>query len=119
MNGLGVLQDLKELFGPFGTVQECRILHRGDDIRGAGALVRMNSVSAASQAILALHGQYPQVQPGEISSLPLLGRYADSPEEKARKQARKEQLAGRQHRCFAHILPMSFLLVLGHFSSAF
>lgn len=91
-------QDLKELFGPFGTVQECRILHRGDDIRGAGALVRMNNVGAASQAILALHGQYPQLQPGEISSLPLLVRYADSPEEKARKQARKEQLAGRQHR---------------------
>ena len=80
-------------------MQECRILHRGDDLRGAGALVRMNNVAAASQAILALHGHYPQIQPGgEVSSMPLLVRYADSPEEKARKQARKEQMAGRQHR---------------------
>ena len=91
-------QDLKDLFGPFGSVQECRILHRGDDIRGAGALVRMNNVAAASQAILALHGQYPHNQSGEMSTIPLLVRYADSPEEKARKQARKEQLASRQHR---------------------
>lgn len=93
------MQDLKDLFSPFGVVQECRILHRGDDIRGAGALVRMNNVAAASQAILVLHGQYPQLQSGELSSIPLLVRYADSPEEKARKLARKEQMAGRQHRC--------------------
>jgi len=91
-------QDLREMFGAFGTVQECRILHRGEDIRGAGALVRMNSISAASQAILALNGYLPRSQVGEFSSMPLLVRFADSPEEKARKQARKDQLAGRQHR---------------------
>jgi len=90
--------DLREMFGAFGTVQECRILHRGEDIRGAGALVRMNSISAASQAILALNGYLPRSQVGEFSSMPLLVRFADSPEEKARKQARKDQLAGRQHR---------------------
>lgn len=91
-------QDLREMFSAYGTVQECRILHRGEDIRGAGALVRMNNVAAASQAILALNGYLPRSQIGDFSSMPLLVRYADSPEEKARKQARKDQLAGRQHR---------------------
>lgn len=96
------MQDLKELFGPFGAVQECRILHRGDDIRGAGALVRMNNVAAASHAILALNGHIPRSQSGDFSSMPLLVRYADSPEEKARKQAKKEQLAARQNRWAGH-----------------
>jgi hypothetical protein len=95
---LNILQDLREMFSAYGTVQECRILHRGEDIRGAGALVRMNNVAAASQAILALNGYLPRSQIGDFSSMPLLVRYADSPEEKARKQARKDQLAGRQHR---------------------
>ena len=87
------------MFGAYGTVQECRILHRGEDVRGAGALVRMNNIAAASQAILALNGYMPRTQGGKYSTMPLLVRYADSPEEKARKQARKDQLAGRQHRC--------------------
>lgn len=89
------------MFSPFGSVQESRILHRGDEVRGAGALVRMNNIEAASRAIAALNGHMPRSHLGEsLANQPLLVRYADSPEEKARKQARKEQLAGatRVHR---------------------
>ena len=87
------------MFGAFGAVQECRILHRGDDFRGAGALVRMNNIEAASHAIATLNGHTPRGVSGEsLTSMPLVVRYADTPEEKARKQARKEQLATRLHR---------------------
>ena len=93
------MQDLRDMFSPFGSVQESRILHRGDDIRGAGALVRMNNVEAASRAIAALNGHMPRSHLGEsLTNQPLLVRFADSPEEKARKQARKEQTAVRVHR---------------------
>lgn len=93
-------QDLRELFSPYGNIQECRILHRGDDLRGAGALVRMSTIDQAANAIAALNGLTPRGAVGEaLTSQPLLVRYADSPEEKARKQARKEQLAQqRLHR---------------------
>ena len=75
-----------------------RSYHRGDDSRGAGALVRMQNISEATEAILALNGQVPRSLNGEYNTQPLLVRYADSPEEKARKQARKELQSGRQHR---------------------
>jgi RNA recognition motif-containing protein len=91
-------KELQDLFSPYGTVQECRVLHRGDDARGAGALVRMSSVAEATEAILALNGQVPRSMNGEYNAQPLLVRYADTPEEKARKQARKEMQSGRQHK---------------------
>ena len=62
----------------------------------------MASISEATEAILALNGQVPRSLNGEYNTQPLLVRYADSPEEKARKQARKELQSGRQHR---HVLP--------------
>ncbi len=74
-------QELLQLFTPFGAVHECRVLHTGDGLKGAGALVRMASVDAATAAINGINGRTPQG-----STLPLLVRYADSPEEKARKQ---------------------------------
>ena len=49
-------QDLMLLFQQFGAVQECRVLHAGDTARGAGALVRMGSVSEAAAAIERLNG---------------------------------------------------------------
>ena len=88
-----LVQELHDLFTGYGAVQECRILHRGDEIRGAGALVRMNSVANATLAILALNGSVPASGLKDFTSLPLMVRFADSPEEKARKQARKEQMA--------------------------
>ena len=96
------LQDLRDIFAPFGTVVECRILNRGDNTRCAGALVRMHSIAAASQAIVALNGFCPQSSSGDYSSMPLLVRFADSPEEKARKQARRDQNLFRQNRQALH-----------------
>ena len=92
------LQDLRDIFTPFGAVVECRILNRGDNSRCAGALVRMHSIAAASQAIVALNGFCPQLSTGDYSTMPLLVRFADSPEEKARKQARRDQNLFRQNR---------------------
>lgn len=92
------VQDLRDIFAPFGTVVESRILNRGDNSRCAGALVRMHSVAAASQAVVALNGLCPKTPGGDYASMPLLVRFADSPEEKARKQARKDQNLFRQNR---------------------
>ena len=78
---VAALQELLQLFTPFGPVHECRVLHTGDGLKGAGALVRMATVEAATAAINGINGRTPQG-----SSLPLLVRFADSPEEKARKQ---------------------------------
>lgn len=58
----------------------------------------MHSIAAASQAIVALNGLCPPSPPGEFSAAPLLVRFADSPEEKARKQARRDQDLFRQNR---------------------
>ena len=72
------------------------MLHRGDDSRGAGALVRLSTTEAAAQAISTLNNYMPRGPMGEpLAAMPLLVRFADSAEEKARKQARKEQFATR------------------------
>ena len=63
----------------------------GDLIRGAGALVRLNSIEEAAHAIEALNNRPPV--PG--SALPLLVRFADSPEEKARKLAKRTAHSNR------------------------
>lgn len=86
---------------------KCDWARRGDDSRGAGALVRMHDIASATNAILALNGHIPRGLNGEFNSTPLLVRYADSPEEKARKQARKEVQSGRQHRQTHPQLPIS------------
>ena len=54
--------------------------------KGAGALVRMSSQEEAASAIQGLDGHLPLG-----SSLPLLLRYADTPEEKARKIAKRDR----------------------------
>lgn len=77
-------EEVNNLFAPYGSVLSCRLLHHGDGIRGAGALVRMSSVQEATQAITSLNGKTPQG-----SNEVLLVRYADSVEEKARRKARK------------------------------
>ncbi|KAL0025180.1 hypothetical protein WJX77_005036 [Trebouxia sp. C0004] len=75
--------ELAQLFAQYGSVLECRVLHNGDMTRGAGALVRMSTLQQASAAIDALNN----VSNG--TGLPLLVRFADTPEEKARKLAKK------------------------------
>ena len=54
--------------------------------KGAGALVRMASQQEAASAIEGLHQSFPL---GAV--LPLLLRYADTPEEKARKVAKRDR----------------------------
>ncbi len=63
------------------------LLLRGNGSGTARALVRMQSIAEATNAILALNGRLPRRLPGEPDHQPLLVRYADGPEEKARKQA--------------------------------
>ncbi len=55
----------------------------------SGGLVRLTSLEAAAAAIEQLNGLPPL--PG--AALPLLVRYADTPEEKQRKAAKKERMA--------------------------
>jgi RNA recognition motif-containing protein len=82
-------EELRNLFGQWGTVMECRVLHSGpgrDNAQGAGALVRMNSVEEASKAIAHLHNHRLQG-----TTIPLVVRYADSQEQKAKKAARQNR----------------------------
>lgn len=76
-------QDLIQLFSPFGTVSDCRLLHSGDASRGVGALVRMGSIEEATRAIEALNNRVPSGG----ATLQLLVRYADTLEEKRAKRA--------------------------------
>jgi len=65
------------------------VLHSGagrDNGAGAGALIRMSSVEEAAQAIAHLHNQRLAG-----SALPLVVRYADSQEQKAKRTARQHR----------------------------
>lgn len=66
-------------FPPFSPL----VMPRAAASQGSGALVRLSSVQEAQQAIAALHNQR---LPGSIG--PLVVRYADSAEQKAKKAAR-------------------------------
>lgn len=80
--------ELLALFKPHGDVVECRVLNAGQSgdpsVRGMGALVRMASVDQATAAIDALNQQVPAG-----GTLPLIVRYADTAEDKARRQQRQ------------------------------
>ncbi|KAK9849372.1 hypothetical protein WJX84_011388 [Apatococcus fuscideae] len=78
--------ELGTLFAPFGTVLEKKVLAPVEGARGAGALVRMATQQEAAAAIEGLHNRLPLG-----SALPLLLRYADTPEEKARKIAKRDR----------------------------
>lgn len=79
-------EQLRALFGTYGTVVQCKILHKSETEQGAGALVRMMDVEGATQAITHLHNLR---LPG--STMPLIVRYADGVEQKAQKQARQRR----------------------------
>lgn len=96
--------DLANLFAAYGGVAECRMLHprwppNGEpSTQTAGGLVRLSSVEAASAAIAALNERPSLTGPG---GPPLLVRFADTPEEKQRKAARKQRFAGDPYRAGA------------------
>lgn len=81
----GLSEDgLRQLFSPYGEVVMSRALHQGDSIvQGGAALVRMASMQEATRAVQALQGQklYGALHP-------LVVRFADSAEIKAKKQAK-------------------------------
>eukprot|EP00210_Caulerpa_lentillifera_P004395 g4193.t1 len=82
--------EIVSLFKPFGSVVSCRVLHVGEGIRGAGALVRMHTLHESSQAVAGLNGRIPQ---GGTEML--IVRYADTPEEKARRKAKRSSYCYR------------------------
>jgi len=83
-------RDLQELFGHYGTVQECRVIRRNNNSGTVRAMVRMHSITEATRAIAALNGTVPSCVDGRANHLPLLLCFADSPVEKARKSEQKQ-----------------------------
>jgi hypothetical protein len=83
-------EDLRVLFAPYGAVIECKLLHRADSTQGGGALIRMASVREAHATIAGLHNTS---LPGAVG--PLVVRFADSAEQKAKKAARMSRALDR------------------------
>ncbi|XP_022239275.1 CUGBP Elav-like family member 4 isoform X1 [Limulus polyphemus] len=80
--------DVRQLFQPYGAIDECTIL-RGPDGQSKGcAFVKFGSHSEAQAAINGLHGS--QTMPGASSSLVV--KFADT--EKERQLRRMQQMAG-------------------------
>ncbi|GBL92781.1 CUGBP Elav-like family member 4 [Araneus ventricosus] len=80
--------DVRKVFKPYGTIEECTIL-RGPDGQSKGcAFVKFGSHSEAQAAIGALHGS--QTMPGASSSLVV--KFADT--EKERQMRRMQQMTG-------------------------
>jgi len=80
--------EVREIFAPFGNIEECTIL-RGPDGNSKGcAFVKLCSTDAAQTAITALHGS--RTMPGASSSLVV--KLADT--EKERQIRRMQQMAG-------------------------
>mmetsp|Transcript_38000 Transcript_38000/g.84623 ORF Transcript_38000/g.84623 Transcript_38000/m.84623 type:complete len:438 (+) Transcript_38000:224-1537(+) len=78
-------EELRQLFSPFGLVTMCRVLHQGDQTgQGGAALVRMSTLDEAARSIQGLQGQRVL---GAVQ--PLVVRFADTAEIKARKQAKQ------------------------------
>ena len=81
---LGIVQDLINLFAPYGTVRECKLLPAPPESRlGSGALVRLCSAEEAEKAIEGINKWAAETGTG-AGTFPILVRFADSPEEKAR-----------------------------------
>ncbi|XP_023236104.1 CUGBP Elav-like family member 4 [Centruroides sculpturatus] len=81
-------EDVRQLFQPYGSIEECTIL-RGPEGQSKGcAFVKFSSHAEAQAAISALHGS--QTMPGASSSLVV--KFADT--EKERQLRRMQQMAG-------------------------
>ncbi|XP_059485622.1 CUGBP Elav-like family member 4 isoform X1 [Neocloeon triangulifer] len=81
-------EDVRQLFTPFGTIEECTILRGPDGASKGCAFVKFGSHQEAQAAISNLHGS--QTMPGASSSLVV--KFADT--EKERQLRRMQQMAG-------------------------
>ncbi|XP_014245438.1 CUGBP Elav-like family member 4 isoform X3 [Cimex lectularius] len=81
-------EDVRQLFAPFGTIEECTILRGPDGTSKGCAFVKFSSHIEAQAAINSLHGS--QTMPGASSSLVV--KFADT--EKERQLRRMQQMAG-------------------------
>ncbi|XP_034484016.1 CUGBP Elav-like family member 4 isoform X4 [Drosophila innubila] len=83
--------DVRQIFHPFGTIEECTILRGPDGASKGCAFVKFGSQQEAQSAISNLHGS--QTMPGASSSLVV--KYADT--EKERQIRRMQQMAGHMN----------------------
>ncbi|XP_048517766.1 CUGBP Elav-like family member 4 isoform X5 [Dendroctonus ponderosae] len=81
-------EDVRQLFAPFGTIEECTILKGPDGASKGCAFVKYSTHQEAQAAINSLHGS--QTMPGASSSLVV--KFADT--EKERQLRRMQQMAG-------------------------
>ncbi|BDA45005.1 probable ELAV-like protein 2 [Coccomyxa sp. Obi] len=88
-------QELRNLFAAHGTVKECRIFPastKSGQFQSACALVRMGSLEEAARAMGAINSWAACTGTG-AGTYPILVRYADTPEEKNRKQAKRLRMS--------------------------
>nr|CAH8867024.1 unnamed protein product [Trichobilharzia regenti] len=81
-------EDVRQLFEPFGTIEECTILRDQSGNSKGCAFVKFSTQQEAQSAILTLHGS--QTMPGASSSIVV--KFADS--EKERHTRKIQQLIG-------------------------
>ncbi|BFF96879.1 CUGBP Elav-like family member 4 isoform X4 [Drosophila miranda] len=83
--------DVRQIFHPFGSIEECTILRGPDGTSKGCAFVKFGTQQEAQSAIANLHGS--QTMPGASSSLVV--KYADT--EKERQIRRMQQMAGHMN----------------------
>ncbi|CDS36523.1 bruno 4 RNA binding protein [Echinococcus multilocularis] len=81
-------EDVRRIFEPFGTIEECTILRDQAGNSKGCAFVKFSSQAEAQSAIVALHGS--QTMPGASSSIVV--KFADT--EKERHSRKLQQLIG-------------------------